>query len=546
MYQILLVDDESIILAGIKFLIDWKKNNCVIAGTARNGQEALEKINTLSPDIVFCDIKMPVIDGIELLKHVSAQRPDIVFVMLTNLEDFELARDALRLHAVDYLLKSQLEPDTLKSSLILACNEREKRTKLAQVDMVEKFLKTNRNQLLKNTFLRILQASQTDNASSDIASILENNGVQNGFGAIQIPLDFSAVPQYEAFTNDEQSRLFAWQTEVVEKVVKNFFEHSIIISPSKSGTSLLIFCWDMQTDEWTEKLPTFTARLASASTNITQVKPVVLATDYFSSVSKWPECQNQLFKLMDYYYLTDCPKANVSDIPNIEYRTLGLSGIAGRLAAEIHTKNIAGCSYVLQKAIDNVRKFPHQQSQAIWLCNELYSSASKAIKTITSNIEINSPFFYSAYSHRAIDHLTTRSQVLLWLETLQNNITVILEQFASGKSELVEKARQYVRDNVDKRIMLQDAADYVCISPGYLSALFKKQYNQSFVEYINSTKIERACQLIQEDKYLIYEISYMLGFENAYYFTKVFKRQKGVTPTEYQHKMKGGFTGNVE
>jgi two-component system, response regulator YesN len=546
MYQILMVDDESIILSGIKFLIDWEENNCVIVGTARNGQEALEKINTLSPDIVFCDIKMPVINGIELLKQVSKERPDIVFVMLTNLEDFELARDALRLHAADYLLKSQLEPDTLKNTLINACNERERRTKLAQVDMVESFLKTNRNQLLKDTFLRILQASQSDNASSDIAPILEDNGVRNGFGAIQIPFDFSAISQYETFSDDEQSRLFAWQTEVTQKVVKNFFEHSIIISPNKSGTSLLVFCWDMPSEEWTEKLPTFTARLMSASTNITQVKPVVLATDYFSSVSKWPECQSQLFKLMDHYYLTDCPEANASDIPNTEYRTLGLSGIAGRLAAEIRTKNIAGCSYILQKAMNNVHKFPHQQSQAIWLCNELYSAASDAIRTIASNIEINSPFFHSAYSHRAIDHLTTRSQVLLWLEALQNNITVVLEQFSGAKSELIEKARQYVRDNVDKRIMLQDVADYICISPGYLSALFKKQYNQNFVEYVNSTKIERACQLIKEDKLMIYEISNTLGFENAYYFTKVFKRLKGMTPTEYQHKMKGGFTDNVE
>lgn len=546
MYQILMVDDESIILSGIKFLINWEENNCVIAGTARNGQEALEKINSLSPDIVFCDIKMPVINGIELLKHVSRQRPDIVFIMLTNLEDFELARDALRHHAFDYLLKSQLEPETLKNTLINACNEREKRTKLAQVNMVESLFKTNRNQLLKDTFMRILQASQSDNASSDIAQILEDNGVRNGFGAIQIPFDFSAVSQYETFSDDERSRLFAWQTEVSQKVVKNFFEYSIIIFPNKSCTSLLVFCWDMTADEWTEKLPTFTTRLMSASANITQVKPIVLSTDYFSSVSKWPECQIQLLKLMDHYYLTDCLEGNASDIPNTEYRTLCLSGIAGRLAEEIRTKNIAGCNYILQKAMSNVRKFPHQQSQALWLCNDLYNTASDAIKTIASYTEINSPFFYSAYSHRAIDHLTTRSQVLQWLEILQNNITATLEQFSSGKSELIEKARQYVRDNVEKRIMLQDVANYICISPGYLSALFKKQYNQNFVEYVNSTKIERACQLIKEDKLMIYEISNTLGFENAYYFTKVFKRLKGMTPTEYQHKMKGGFKDNVE
>ena len=73
--------------------------------------------------------------------------------------------------------------------------------------------------------------------------------------------------------------------------------------------------------------------------------------------------------------------------------------------------------------------------------------------------------------------------------------------------------------------LLQDAADYVCISPGYLSALF------------NEVKTNRACELIREGKYRIYEISYMLGFENAYYFTRVFKRHTGMTPTEYQKQL---------
>ena len=85
--------------------------------------------------------------------------------------------------------------------------------------------------------------------------------------------------------------------------------------------------------------------------------------------------------------------------------------------------------------------------------------------------------------------------------------------------------------------LLQDAADYVCISPGYLSALFKKQYNQNFVDYINEVKTNRVCELIREGKYRIYEISYMLGFENAYYFTRVFKRHTGMTPTEYQKQL---------
>ncbi len=115
-----------------------------------------------------------------------------------------------------------------------------------------------------------------------------------------------------------------------------------------------------------------------------------------------------------------------------------------------------------------------------------------------------------------------------------------MSQSQHSRQLLMEKARQYVRDNVDKHICLQDVADHVCISPGYLSALFKKQYSQNLTDYINEVKTRRACELIRQGRYRIYEISYMLSFENAYYFTRVFKRYTGLTPTEYQKQVHSG------
>ena len=87
MYKVMIVDDETIILSGIKFLVDWEKIGCVISATARNGEDALEQIRKMPPDIVLADINMPVMDGITLLSKVSQEFPHIVFIMLTNLEE---------------------------------------------------------------------------------------------------------------------------------------------------------------------------------------------------------------------------------------------------------------------------------------------------------------------------------------------------------------------------------------------------------------------------------------------------------------------------
>jgi AraC-like DNA-binding protein len=101
-------------------------------------------------------------------------------------------------------------------------------------------------------------------------------------------------------------------------------------------------------------------------------------------------------------------------------------------------------------------------------------------------------------------------------------------------SDVVEKALQYILSNVEKRIMLQDVADFVCVSPGYLSTLFKREYHQNLMDFVNQAKIDQACELLNENKYRINEIAYMLGFENAYYFARIFRRYVGVAPSAYR------------
>lgn len=137
----------------------------------------------------------------------------------------------------------------------------------------------------------------------------------------------------------------------------------------------------------------------------------------------------------------------------------------------------------------------------------------------------------SAYFSRPVSRLNAR------LRRIAANDFSFDPEIEKPQDELGQIGRTVNEMSMSIQHLLQDAADYVCISPGYLSALFKKQYNQNFVDYINEVKTNRACELIREGKYRICEISYMLGFENAYYFTRVFKRHTGMTPTEYQKQL---------
>ena len=130
MYRVLLADDEPIILSGLQSMLDWERLDCAVCAAARDGQQALELVEARRPDIVVCDINMPRLTGLELLEACAQRYPELVFIMLTNYQDFHMAQQSLRNRAVDYLLKIDLDEEKLARSLRLAIDECEKRRRL--------------------------------------------------------------------------------------------------------------------------------------------------------------------------------------------------------------------------------------------------------------------------------------------------------------------------------------------------------------------------------------------------------------------------------
>ncbi|MDD2214777.1 MAG: response regulator, partial [Oscillospiraceae bacterium] len=118
MLNLIIADDEPLVCIGLQSMIPWARLNLKLAGTASNGQEALQLIKRLQPDIVISDIKMPVMDGLSIAREIRSQKlPQPQFIFITSYEDFHYVKDALQLEAVDYLLKMELTPASLEACL---------------------------------------------------------------------------------------------------------------------------------------------------------------------------------------------------------------------------------------------------------------------------------------------------------------------------------------------------------------------------------------------------------------------------------------------
>lgn len=537
MFQVLLVDDEPIILSGIKFMVNWQALDCHIIGSVRNGGDALESIERLEPDIVVCDINMPVMSGIDVLKACADKPNAPVFIMLTNHEEFAMARESLRFKAVDYLVKSNLEPETLENALRLAITEREARGKLMRVQLMDDCLQENQTQLIVSHLKKVINANDGEQLATSI-NVLNQQTENKPCFIAQLMMDFSPLPAMSDFTQSDKIRLFEWEREVVEKLAGNMFKNYVLFSADLSYQSLILFCYDIANINFKESLSRFFSKLESTSGNITQTGLSLLATNVFTTANGILEAKKQLLSVRDYYYNTKTTQIFYEDLPQIQYNSLDMQDTSNRLVAELRAKNAQGCASIFDKVYTLLSETAHSRQAGIVCCTEIYSVVSMVLSPQLSDTLTSAYLVNSANMVDAINKFQTCSEALLWLTEMKRQTLSLLEGLTYGKSEIMEKAKQYVISNIDKRIMLNDVADFISISPSYLSALFKKEFNQNFVDYINETKINAACEMIREGKYRIYEISYKLSFENAYYFTKVFKRYTGVTPTDYQRRVR--------
>lgn len=538
MYKVLLVDDEPIILSGIKFLINWESHDCEVIGTASNGKEAIEFIEAHMPDIVICDIMIPVISGINVLEQVSANHPNIVFIMLTNHQDFNMAQMSLRLKAVDYLLKTNLEPATLEKAVSAAKAECDNRRKINRVDYVDKYLATNKIQILSDNLKTILTGSNS-NDLKEAYDICEKNNIFNSFYIIKIMMDFSDIHNIASFTYTEKNRLYEWEKDIISKISKGFFpQYTLVPSDSRS---IIVYIWNcpvIQKNIFSQ----YYKKLATSSKNVAEIKVNILITNRSIGRESVDDCIQQLSQLENQYYSTKNELIFFDEVDVTTYRdNFDINIIINELTPFIRSKNINEINRILNELIELFTNSRHQKKSAINCCIKLYNYFLNSLSTYNFPDLFQQYFGDSEIQVSKAANASTFVEIVDWLKTLQNNVTSFLKATSStSNNSILNLTKNYINAHVFEKISLADVASHINISPSYLSSIFKKHYEQSFVDYVNMVKIEKACELIKENNYLIYQISYMLGYENAYYFSKVFRKYIGMTPKEYQISIRGG------
>lgn len=534
MYRIILIDDEPLILAGIASLICWEEHDCCIVGKATNGHDAIELIMETQPDIIITDIRMPVMNGLELIEACQKKNCEFAFLFLTNLEDFQLAKQAVHLGAVDYLVKLDLQPQTLIQALDRAKEHCSRMESHHNKELYTLLLKDTQEQQERNYFSQLLlSASDAGFPSNPEISARYQNAylILLQMKPEQIFFGHAEAYDFQFISNQ--------LLDIVSRIGARYFSNHTILIPHKD-TLLLVICPKPESDnkkslsEFCTKvnvaLGTYFALTALFGISQKKAEPTMLPEAFKEAQSALNHCYYESSLCISFYKNQEsCPGQPVQREFNINFLKRPMS----TAVLENESENLKD---IFRELSELFRQYKPDKTQAASACINIYSYLHDLLQN--ESLEDNA-FPYSIDIAEQLSQLKSLDDILLWLNSFCDKMCTLLTERKEKRSDkFVHMAKRYIHEHYKDKLTLSDIAEYLKISPGYLSTSFSNYMNQTVSDYIAEVKIEHAKELINSGQYLIYEIANQLGFENAYYFSKVFKKVTGMSPKNYECRNK--------
>lgn len=548
MYRVMIVDDEPLILAGIASLLDWKEYGCEISGKAANGQQALKLMEEQKPDIVITDIKMPGMDGIGFMQAVKERGwDDVIFILLTNLEEFSLARQALSLGAVEYLVKMELTEERLADSLKLAMERREMKRKAEAVDTAGT---VSREEAVRQYIERLLTdggtvsgcAGAKDNDGKDNDGDGSENRAEQRAGGHDSYLTAPVLAiisfnyGYEGFSSDftreDQKKVISFAENIIGQMVKGYFDRSCLVRRELNSLVLVMSTEGIR--DYREQIRSLGEKIISVVRDYFEVSVSVAVSSRKESLGEFGALLYEAMSATNhYFYHSVDPVVFYSEECETSARHTGSFHI-GFLKKDLSQAVAQNDSGRLEEILDQVacllKEHNPSRQQAVNACANLYFFLSSFFE------DGEEPDFpYEVNIMEKLGRLGTLGQIIQWINWFKEAVSRILERRRDTRVDrIAELVREYVMEHYKERITLGQVAEALNISQGYLSTAFKKQSGESFTSYVSAIKIEKAKELIASHRYMMYEVSDLLGFDTPFYFSKVFKKVMGMSPKEYE------------
>lgn len=516
MYNILLTDDEQIVIDSLLFIISKNFEGQVNLFTALSGTEAIENVTKNNIDIIFMDINMPGLNGLDTVSCIKKIKPEIVIIMLSAFDRFQYAQEAMNLGAFKYITKPvnrNLVIQTIRSAMDFIDNKRGKMNE--DVELQKKLNLVS--PMIESDFINSCIYSNEQNFDFNAYLDYFNlTGKLFSFCCFEIP-NINSENQYTTYTKirdtfSEDSKCFVSSflmnrisvlfpidkkdfscEEVHEKIKKC---HSLlnykITSGIKCGVSRIYDDWSLIKSSYLEALACINQVSVNGGIEFAEES---LVQDVKNSENGF-EFKKQLLQ---------------------RFRQSDANGVKSFL--ELYASFLTSNNTDLNK-----------------IKNSFFDVIVTA-RNITT--EINEKYYSETFDN-AFEVLSGENDIVMLKDyvykTLLEYMNAITSVKLKNENPIIKKVCDYINQNIEKEISLEFMADYVNVSSFYLSKLFKEEKGVTFINFLSDKRLEKSRVMLKDTDKSIKEITAETGYNDQNYFSRLFKNKFGVSPTEYRNQ----------
>ena len=552
--KVMVIDDEPIVTTALERLIPWREHGFEWAGNAENGRQALQLILRQPPDLILVDCRMPVMDGLELLREIRDRNLPIKSVILSGYDEFTYAQQALKLGASDYLLKPP-DLDKLLEVVLRVRKEWQEERQLRQ-QLREHF------PAIRERFLHSLLEGAGIPAA-EFSSKAEYLGLRLRPGAFVLALlEISEWPEKLQNCRYEEEQLirFAVQNIVEETLAEWKFQ---AVFPDKHGQLVILVNTEDDGDGSGGGAGSGPDRVHGESRGSEPYREGIMkrleddlrrairnirdTLDIMTTIGvsrRWDDlltrcliARDEAHAALQYtYYLGTGEVIKVEDW-TLEGEKADGTVLPGdeklHLAIKVCNPDdlrdwIDGLSRIMRTA-----GFPIDETKTISL--RYMVVAAHTMLGIHPQLGIGE--LLSAERIHCVYAASSLEELLTELETYLFSLIDLSRKLRDPqRNTVVEQIKRYIEDHYHENISLETISKTVYLSPVYLSFLFKQVESISLTDYITHIRIEKAKELLRSTAAKTYEISRKVGYQDEKYFSRVFKKKVGLTPTEYRNQ----------
>lgn len=540
MYKLLIADDEQLERQALRFIIEKNLPEIEVVGETGDGVSAIRISESENPDIVLMDIRMPGINGLEAAKSIRELLPEAVIIMLTAMEEFSYAKEALTIGAAEYLLKPVRPDDLVRVLGEVVVKIGELREKKQEELRLRKSVEEARP-FIQMSFVYDLISGNI----KELAQFRERSrflGMKIDFG-VALVMDIEKFKQITDSDTELEKQIL--KQRIYQLVCTIIGERGLVSPFSSDNLVVLLGFKEPHTAEFIkEDIYKTAAAIRQSIFEILNINVRIGIGRYYNNPLELHKSYLEAMNAKQQrFFIGDNHIIHVEDIP---YLSTGPFNYPFHYERAVMDKVRCGDRKQAKKALSDLLNEIFRSKASIETVKacvlELLVVLSRA--AVEGGGNLDQLTLLNIKGINGLNRCNSQEQVEEWmLESLNLFMDNMLKNRSSINVRVINKACDYIVENCHRNISLEEVAQKVHLSHFYFSRLFKQEKGCNFVDFITKVRVDRAKVMLQDPDSTVVQIAAEVGYQDASYFCRVFRHATSMTPKQYRSEIRKNKAG---